>query len=82
MYAVTSLDHVSLLSLIPIFLLHVAVDSEPLHVVKPTRVRDSIAPTECTSATLETTTTTNRGSEGIWVIRPDRTDLNLLFNYR
>ncbi|KAI0601196.1 hypothetical protein F4775DRAFT_589886 [Biscogniauxia sp. FL1348] len=71
-----------LLSIVPIFLLHVAVDSKSLRMVEPTKVRNSIAPTECTSATLETITTINRGSEGIWVVRPNQTDLNILFNHR
>ncbi|KAI1341309.1 hypothetical protein F5Y15DRAFT_30433 [Xylariaceae sp. FL0016] len=51
-------------------------------VPEPARVRDAMQPSECTSATLETITTINRGNEGIWVVKPNQTDLTLLYQHR
>ncbi|KAH9885368.1 hypothetical protein F4778DRAFT_761235 [Xylariomycetidae sp. FL2044] len=56
--------------------------SRRFHVPEPARVRDADKATACTSATLETITTINRGNEGIWVVRANISDLNLLYNMR
>ncbi|KAI2617916.1 hypothetical protein GGS26DRAFT_393164 [Hypomontagnella submonticulosa] len=52
------------------------------HVPEPARARDEPTPTKCTSSALTTITTINRGNEGIWVIRPNISDLHELFRFR
>lgn len=42
------------------------------------QVREDL-PTQCTSSTVETITTINRGNEGIWHVRANQTDLNQLY---
>ncbi|KAI5856164.1 hypothetical protein GGS23DRAFT_438997 [Durotheca rogersii] len=52
------------------------------YVPEPTRVRGDPAPTKCASAALTTVSTINRGSEGIWVVRPNISDLHELYRFR
>ncbi|KAI2617876.1 hypothetical protein GGR54DRAFT_201570 [Hypoxylon sp. NC1633] len=52
------------------------------HVPEPARVRDNPTPTKCTSSALTTTTTINRGGEGIWVVRANISDLHELYRFR
>ncbi|OTB00477.1 hypothetical protein M426DRAFT_324258 [Hypoxylon sp. CI-4A] len=52
------------------------------HVPEPARVRDTATPTGCASSALTTITPPNRGSEGIYVIRPNISDLHELYRFR
>ncbi|KAI2607723.1 uncharacterized protein GGS25DRAFT_523248 [Hypoxylon fragiforme] len=58
--------------------LHVPPPAPPF----PSRAVRSPTTTQCTTPALTTTTTINRGNEGIWVIRPDATDLHELYRLR
>ncbi|KAK9775725.1 hypothetical protein SCAR479_07541 [Seiridium cardinale] len=44
------------------------------------RVRQD-SPTPCTSSTVETITTINRGNEGIWHVQANQTGLNQLYQF-
>ncbi|KAI1388075.1 uncharacterized protein F4822DRAFT_301401 [Hypoxylon trugodes] len=59
-----------------------ALAAKHFHVPEPARVRDEPTATACTSSALSTTTTINRGGEGIWVVRPNITDLHELYRFR
>ncbi|KAI1405074.1 hypothetical protein F4819DRAFT_53232 [Hypoxylon fuscum] len=51
------------------------------HVTEPARVRNP-TPTKCTSLALTTTTTINRGNEGIWVVKSNISDLHELYKFK
>ncbi|KAK6217711.1 hypothetical protein LQW54_003220 [Pestalotiopsis sp. IQ-011] len=52
----------------------------PVPSLRGHRVRQD-DPTPCTSSTVETITTINRGNEGIWHVAANQTDLNQLYQF-